>query len=272
MPLRLTLLWLALWAPAARALRLATTSPQVTELVFDLGKGSDLVAVSAFSQYPPEAARLPVLGGLFLPSIERVVTVRAEALAFDQMNASPAFAQAAEALGIRRYEFAMTSVDSLLSDSKRFLKEAYGEESSPRLDRLSPCVLSYRPHGKFKFLALTWVKPPIAFGERTFLSDVLTRLGGENLLANLGKSQFPQLSVEWILARSPDYVFYLTEFPESVEEVRATLAHWWPKKTPPLVLLPADQFARGGFSPLRAADTLPVTSPKTGWKECLEAK
>lgn len=263
---------LAIVPTQAQALRLASTSPQVTELVFDLGKGADLVAAGAFSDYPKEAAKLPQLGSLFFPSVERAVTLRAEAIAFDLMNASSAFAQGTEALGIRRFEFAMDSVEGVAADARRFLKDAYGQHSHPKLDRLLACVTAYRPARRFRFLALTWFQPPIAFGRPTFLSDVLTRLGGENLVASATASQFPRLSVEWLVSRQVDFVFYLTMSPQTIADVKNAVAAWWPKATPEVVLLPADDFARGGFAPLRAADTLSVVQPKTGWKECLEAK
>jgi len=270
MPRVLTTLFLALLAPSAHGLKLASTSPQVTELLFDLGKGGDLVAVSAFSQYPKEASGLPELGTLFFPSIERALSLGTQAVAFDQMNASSAFAKAADALGLRRYEFAMDSVESFVADSRRFLKAAYAETSNARLDRVLPCLSAYRPARRFRFLALTWAQPPIAFGAPTFLSDTLSRLGGENLVAAHTKAQFPRLSVEWILAREVDYVFYLTDFPQTVPEVKATVAQWWPKRTPEVVILGGEHFARGGFAPLRATDTLDFVKPKTGWKECLE--
>ncbi len=270
MPRVLLPLLLMAFALPAQALKLASTSPQVTELLFDLGKGADLVAVSAFSHYPKEAKALPELGTLFFPSIERALSLGTEAVAFDQMNASSAFAKAADSLGLRRFEFTMDGAESFVADSRRFLKEAYGETSNARLDRLMPCLSAYRPARRFRFLALTWAQPPIAFGAPTFLSDVLTRLGGENLVSSHTKAQFPRLSVEWILAREVDYVFYLTDFPDTVPEVKATVAGWWPKRTPEVIILGGDHFARGGFAPIRAADTLSFVQPKTGWKECLE--
>lgn len=271
MPALSWLLLLALANPQAHALRLASTSPQVTELLYDLGKGGDLAAVGAFSHYPKEASRLPVLGSLFFPSIETAVTLGIEVIAFDLMNASPSFAQAADAMGMRRYGFEMTSVETLVSDSQRFLQGVYGEKSHPRLDRVLPCVSAYRPSRKFTFLALTWFQPPIAFGDKTFVSNVLTHLGGTNVLAPLSHAQFPRLSLEWLVTHEVDYIFYLTEYPETVKEARAAAAGWWPKKTPPLIVLGADEFARGGFTPLREADTLSMVEPKTRWKECLEA-
>lgn len=267
-------LWLLLVAfasPSAQGLRLAATSPQVTELVFDLGKGGDLVAVSAFSQYPQAAKSLPSLGALFHPSIERALAVGTEAIALDRMNESSTFRQAAAALGIRSYEFSMTSVESLVTDSRRFLKEAYGEVRHRQLDRVMPCVSAYHPTRRFRFLALTWFQPPIAFGATTFISDVLTRVGGDNVITAKTQTQFPRLSVEWLVAREVDFVFYLTEFPDSIKEAQLAISSWWPKKTPPLVVLDVDDFARAGFTPLRRADSLPMVQPKTGWKECIEA-
>ena len=165
----------------------------------------------------------------------------------------------------------MTGIDSVVTDSRRFLKEAY-REGAPKIDRLATCVAGYRPKKKFRFLAFTWFDPPIAFGQKTFLSDLLARVGGENLVPLSLAPPFPQLSVEWILAHPVDYVFFLTETPDSLASAQKIVQGWWPKQTPIAISLPADDFARGGFAPLRKIDSLSMVEPRTGWRECLEAK
>src|SRR5262245_32133113 len=44
--------------------RIATLLPSHTETVFALGVGERIVGVDDYSDYPPEAARLPKLGGM----------------------------------------------------------------------------------------------------------------------------------------------------------------------------------------------------------------
>ena len=60
---------LTLPGPAQRAVALA---PHLAELVFAAGAGQRLVGVMRFSDLPPEAAALPVIGDAFAINLEAV--------------------------------------------------------------------------------------------------------------------------------------------------------------------------------------------------------
>src|SRR5476651_2534551 len=85
----------------AFAIHLISTSPQVTELLFQLGKGKDIVATSALSDYPSEAKSLPVIGPLFMPSIERTFVFHPDWVILDDANLSPPYERALSASGQR---------------------------------------------------------------------------------------------------------------------------------------------------------------------------
>jgi len=57
-------------------LRVVTLAPHLTELVFAAGAGDSLVGVSAYSDYPPEVAELPVIGDAFIVDQERLAMLR----------------------------------------------------------------------------------------------------------------------------------------------------------------------------------------------------
>jgi len=48
--------------------------PSVTDAVFALGSGDDVVAVSDYTTYPPEALKKPSIGSLVNPSIETILS------------------------------------------------------------------------------------------------------------------------------------------------------------------------------------------------------
>ena len=56
--------------------RIVSVVPSVTETLFALGLGDRVVGVSDYCKYPPEVNRLPRLGGLYNPNIERIVELR----------------------------------------------------------------------------------------------------------------------------------------------------------------------------------------------------
>src|SRR5215210_7637140 len=63
-------------AQAAVPARIVSLVPAVTEMLFTLGAGSRVVAVSSFDHFPPDVDRLPRVGALLDPDIERILSLR----------------------------------------------------------------------------------------------------------------------------------------------------------------------------------------------------
>src|SRR5690606_17941429 len=56
--------------------RIVSLAPSITETIYDLSLGSNLVGVTRFCKYPKEATLLPQIGGLLDPNIEAIVSLR----------------------------------------------------------------------------------------------------------------------------------------------------------------------------------------------------
>src|SRR6185436_17546016 len=58
---------------AGNRARIVSLTPSVTEVIFALGAGDEVVAVSDYCDFPPQAARLPQVGSFLAPVVERVL-------------------------------------------------------------------------------------------------------------------------------------------------------------------------------------------------------
>ena len=56
--------------------RIVSLIPAVTEMLFAIGAGDQVVGVSTFDTYPKEATTRPRVGGLFDPNFEAILTLR----------------------------------------------------------------------------------------------------------------------------------------------------------------------------------------------------
>ena len=54
--------------------RIISLSPSITEIIYALKKGDELVATSSYSLYPKEAKKLPVIGGYENPNLEKIIS------------------------------------------------------------------------------------------------------------------------------------------------------------------------------------------------------
>src|SRR6185312_3559342 len=63
-------------AAQAPPARIVSTSPSITETLFALGLGPQVVGVSQYCRYPPEVIKLPKVGTFLQPDAERIVALR----------------------------------------------------------------------------------------------------------------------------------------------------------------------------------------------------
>jgi ABC-type Fe3+-hydroxamate transport system substrate-binding protein len=56
--------------------RLVCLAPNITDTVYALGSGSDIVGITDYTKYPPEAAQKPSVGGVINPSLEKLASLR----------------------------------------------------------------------------------------------------------------------------------------------------------------------------------------------------
>ena len=63
-------------AARQKASRIISLVPALTEMVFAIGAGSAVVAVSSYDDYPPEVRSLPKVGALIDPDVERIIKLR----------------------------------------------------------------------------------------------------------------------------------------------------------------------------------------------------
>src|ERR1700687_6031065 len=62
--------------PASPPRRIVSLAPSVTEILFAMGLGDNIVGVTSFCDYPEEAKKKQKIGGMSNPSLEAVVSLK----------------------------------------------------------------------------------------------------------------------------------------------------------------------------------------------------
>lgn len=194
--------------PPVRAIprRVVALAPNLTEIVFALGAGGSLVGVSDYSDHPPEAKKIPRVGGLEI-SAERVVSLRPDlVLATREGNARGPVAALAAA-GLKVVVLPTGSLEAVL-DSVRLAGDALGRlEAALRVVELlarrrEAVRLRVLGRPRPRAVLLVWPEPPQAAGGGTFLHDVLSEAGAENLLVS--RPGWPVVSTEYLTTAPVD--------------------------------------------------------------------
>lgn len=193
--------------------RIVCATPALVEIVFALGAGDRVIAISEYTVYPPEALALPRIGGWMDPNREQIIALRADLLL--TQGEHPALAAFAEAnrLPLRSFrieslqdvESAIRSLGVLLGvpqNAEHLI--AHMQDERARM----ASVLQGRPPVR---AALLMGRLPNTFqgmttvGDGTFLDELLVLAGGSNIFADATGS-YPQISKESLLARNPDVI------------------------------------------------------------------
>ncbi|HEU5251406.1 MAG TPA: helical backbone metal receptor [Thermoanaerobaculia bacterium] len=181
-------------------------APNLTEIVFALGAGGSLVGVSEHSDYPREALAVPRVGGLEV-SAERVASVSPDLVLATQEGNARGPVSALEAAGLSVLVLPTGSLDSVL-DSIRRTGDALGRrrEAARLASELAAKRTAVRSRvagrPRPRAILLVWPDPPQAAGGGTFLDDVLTEAGADNLLRD--RPGWPVVSMEYLTTAPVD--------------------------------------------------------------------
>src|ERR1700734_2002004 len=80
--------------------RVICLMPSVTDTVFALGAGDDVVAISDYTKYPAEALKKPSVGDLVKPSLETIVSLHPDLVIGYQPKGAMEITGQLERLGI----------------------------------------------------------------------------------------------------------------------------------------------------------------------------
>jgi len=201
----------------ARPERIVSVVPALTETLFAIGAGDDVVGVGTFDTHPPEVATRPRVGGLLDLDMEQIFALRPDLVLFhgsqqDQIE------QVTRA-GIDAFTYVHGGVDDTLAVIRRLGARTDREANAERLatnieDHLA--ALRNRLAGRNRpQVLLVFGREPgslrnvYASGGTGFLHDMLEAAGGENVFAELPRESLP-LTSEAILRAAPDVIVELT--------------------------------------------------------------
>jgi iron complex transport system substrate-binding protein len=187
--------------------------PAVTEMLFAIGAGDDVVGVSSYDRFPPEALTKPQVGALVDPDFERILSLR-PGLVVVYATQIDLIAKLGRAhIATFRYELAgladvtstIRSLGDRLGRSARARAVADGIERDLAAIRASVAGLP-RPRAVLIFGREPGTLRGIyASGGVGFMHDMLEAAGGEDVFADI-KRQNLQATTEMLLARAPEVI------------------------------------------------------------------
>lgn len=195
---------------ARPAQRIVSLSPHATELLFAAGAGAKVVGVVAFSDFPPQASRLPQVGSYNALDSERLLALRPDlVVAWKSGNGAPAI-ERLHRLGLKVYlsesehlKDIPQTIDNLgMLAGTAATANAASAQFRAQIDRLRRIYAQRKPVEVFYQL---WNQPMITVNGQQIISEVIELCGGRNLFAGLG-TLAPTISLEAVLQANPEII------------------------------------------------------------------
>jgi iron complex transport system substrate-binding protein len=187
-----------------------SVAPNLTEMLFAAGADDQVVAVSAFSDYPEAASRLPQIGDAFRLDYERIVAVAPTVAVVWETGTPAGVAERLQALGIRVVSIPTRRLDDIATGILAFGELAGTQEvavAAARDFRARIAALRERYRGRAPVRVFVQIDdvPLYTVGGPHLISEILALCGGENVFAESDAQALP-VDLESVLARSPEVI------------------------------------------------------------------
>lgn len=249
---------ITLTAPAKRIISLA---PSMTELLFSLGAGEQLVGVMDYSDYPPEALSLPVVGRYDSLDMERIVALQPDLIVAWRSGNPRGALNRLSALGFPVYVAEPDSLDSIGDHLQRLGVLTGHTTEGAELNRqfsqqAQQLRADYGDKEPVRVFYQVWHSPMISVGGHELINDMINLCGGANIFAELPVG--PKVNLEDVLARNPQVIIASG----SSAEAPAWLDEWlrWPQldavAREHLYVIPPDLVQRHSLRALQGAQQM----------------
>lgn len=194
--------------------RIVALAPSVTETIYSLGAGGDVVGVTDFTDWPPEARNRPSVGGIVNPSIEKLVALRPDVvIATRELNRKETVDEL-DRLRIPVFVVDPQGLDGVLESVRQIGRALNRSGEADRLaDRLrarrDAVIARVKGLRRPRVLLVIWPDPVITIGRHAFITEVIAAAGGQSVTDDLSQ-QWPQISLEEVLQRNPDLLLLPT--------------------------------------------------------------
>lgn len=195
---------------AASAQRVITLSPGATELVYAAGAGDKVMAVVNYSDYPPAALELPLIGSHTRVDMEALMALKPDLVVTWVTGNPPAQVELLQELGVPTFAIEPRTFEGVSSVIERLSVlagtevEGFAEAERFRsgIATLTEQYLGVEPIPVFYQV---WEKPLMTVNNEHLIGKVLNLCGGVNVFGDMPRL-IPRISAEVVLQANPDAI------------------------------------------------------------------
>lgn len=193
--------------------RIISLAPNITEALFAIGADSQLVGVTDFCDFPPEAKTKTKTGSYLSPDYETIASLKPDLIIINVENVSNPTYQALKNLGLKLYLSNAKNLDGIMKMIKNF-GEITGRKNS------SDSVIKALNNERNKLLQihsdtlnsliLISINPLMTTNGKTFINEILKFSGIKNVYLD-EDIDYPSVSFEDAVKKNPANIIFPTD-------------------------------------------------------------
>ena len=190
--------------------RLISLAPHITELLFAIGAGDQIVGAVSYSDFPEQARDIPRIGSYDKINYEAVLAKKPTlVIGWTSGNGGDSIARLKQ-LGLEVYSHEPQTLEDV-AESLAVLGQLTGhsdrgkEQSEKFLGRLQNLRGQYSDLKPVSMYYQLWNEPQMTVNDDHLIADVIRLCGGSNIFAD-AVPLVPKISIESVLRRSPEVI------------------------------------------------------------------
>lgn len=192
--------------------RIVSTSPEATEMLFAVGAGENVVGVTTWCNYPPEARELPKVGDFSNIDMEKVAALEPD-LVIATGHEQGRTVENLERLGFPVVVFLAPDVNGV-RENIRAVGEITGREDGAaevladfdgRLAAVDAAVAEIPDGERVSVFIEISNEPLMTVSDGSFVADMIKRAGGVNIGEGLPRA-YSRIDPEEVVRRNPDVI------------------------------------------------------------------
>ena len=210
--------------------RIVSLAPSITEMLFAIGAGDQLVGVTDFCDYPPEALKKPKVG-YSNPNMESLVALEPDLVVAPNDFLKPDVIVRLEQLKIPIFLLADKNIEGIfihIQTLGRMVGHSSKADALAMELREQVAVIKLRIQGAppVRMLYVLNSQPLITVGPGSFIDQLIGIAGGVNVAAK-SATPYPRLSMESVLQEDPEVLVFPVGKAEGISESEQAAWRRW---------------------------------------------
>ena len=219
------------WA-AQPTLRIISLTPATTEILFALGLNKEIVGVSSFCNYPPQAKTKEKVGTFSQANIEKILSLKPDIIFCTGLEQAPIVTELRQ-LKLKICVSDPSNMEELFKSIQEIGKLTNKENNAKRLienmkislNEISLKVATIPQERRPKVFVELWGDPLMTAGRNSFLDELITLAGGISISHDVTRP-YSLFSPEQVLKRNPDVIILLYMSPENPSALLEARMGW----------------------------------------------